>query len=122
MNIRILTSLAVLAAAPSLVLAEPAGAARYSGNALASQICKAVVDDDPAKLRMLLRSYRQSVAHGYRFDLSTPGGIAQDFTCNNYDLQQFSARVGAQKVTAYFAGDAAAVQSQVAASSEYAPR
>ncbi len=87
----------------------------YSGNKLAAQICRAVVNDDVGRLRMLLRSYRQTVPHGYMFQLDNEG-VAQDFTCNNLDLQQFSNQVGAQRVSSFFSGDSGGVQSQVAAS------
>jgi hypothetical protein len=115
MKHRILVSLALVACAPALVVAEQSADVHYSGDRLATQVCRAVVDDDVARLRMLLRSYRQSLTHGYMFQVDKDG-IARDFSCNNLNLQQFSDQVGAQKVSGYFAGDSA--QSQVAAAVE----
>lgn len=115
MKIRLLVSLALVACVPALAFAEQSSATRYEGNELGVQICRAVVNDDVAKLRMLLRSYRQTVSYGYMFKLDK-SGVAKDFTCNNMNLEQFSLHVGAQKVAAHFAGDTGAEQSQLAAS------
>jgi hypothetical protein len=114
MKIRKLVVPALLACAPALVSAEQAGEVRVAGERTASQVCKAVMTDDVTKLRMLLRSYRQTLSYGYMFS-ANHGDLAQDFTCNSQDLRHFSSQIGAQKVSAYFSRDDVAEQSQLAA-------
>jgi len=116
-NIKILASMALVACVSQVAFADQSGNVNYSGNAIAKRVCKAVVQDDVDKLRVLLRSYKQSVAFGYRFGPSARG-LSRDFTCNDMDLEQFSYRIGAQKVSGYFAGEAEAAQSQLASTGE----
>jgi hypothetical protein len=117
MKYRMLFLIGLTLAAPAMVSAEQSSGVHYTGNRLATKICKAVVDDDVPRLRMLLRSYRQTLPHGYMFSVDKTG-VARDFSCNNLDLQAFSNLVGSQKVAGYFAGNSANAESQVAASAE----
>lgn len=109
------TILAALVSLPAWSLAGEAGDFRYTGNNLARQVCKAVVDDDVPKLRLALRTYKQSLAHSYTFDLDGRD-LARDFTCNGMDVQEFSQQVGALTVAGFLNGTSQPSDAQVAAS------
>ncbi len=113
MKISKVVILAVTMCLPGLALAAEPANFKYAGNALAKQVCKAVVRDDVDRLKQVLRSYQNTLAYGYTYDL---GGreIARDFTCNNMDLQEFSYHVGAHRVSGYFANDTGVPKEQVA--------
>lgn len=96
-------------------LAKQSGNFRYVGDNLAKQVCTAVVNDDVRKLRLVLLTYKQSLAHRYTVD--TAGRkVLRDFKCNGMDVEEFSQQVGATKVASFITGAGQASDAQVAAS------
>jgi hypothetical protein len=103
-------------ASPGYVGGSPArqsGNIRYVGSNLAKQICKAVMNDDVSRLKLVLRDYKQSLSHSYTFD---PAGreLSRDFTCNDMDVDEFSRHVGASKVASFISGTGQIPDTQVA--------
>ena len=73
---------------------------RIKGDLSAIQVCRAILDNDVAKLHLLLRDEKLTVVYGYQQDL-TSDGVARNFTCNDMDLAEFSYKVGADLVSNY---------------------
>lgn len=100
MNSIKLTIIAALVCLPGWAFADEAGSFKYTGSNRAKQVCKAAADDDVPKLRLVLRTYRQSLAHSHAFDLDGRE-LARDFSCNGMDVQVFFRQVGALKVAGF---------------------
>lgn len=108
------TLIALLANLPTLALAEEAKKFRYTGDPVGIQICKAVVNDDVPKLRLALRTYKQSLANSYSCKLSGRD-LPRHFTCNGMDAQEISHLVGALNFAGFFAHTGQAPGAQLAA-------
>lgn len=106
-----------VACLPGLAAADELATVGYSGNGLGRQVCKAVVQDDIAKLKRVLRSYQNTLAYGYTQSRDRRE-VARDFTCNGMGLEAFSDSIGARNVSGYFAGDSTMAKEQLAATAE----
>jgi hypothetical protein len=113
MTIKQIFLIALTALIPQYSMADTTIEYKFSGDVLARQVCKAVANDDVNKLKHLLRSYRNSLPHGYSFNLASEG-LARDFLCNDMALQEFSSNVGAQQVSRFFMNENAGLKDQVA--------
>ena len=98
-----LSMLAMALACSVTVTAEESGEQRevfYTGNAMAREVCRAVVTDDPDKLHRLLRATKMNTVYGYTFDTVSPE-ISGSYFCNDMDLHEFSQNIGAENVYGY---------------------
>lgn len=84
----------------------------YIGDYEARYVCASVVDDDPDKLQQLLKRYRRSLLHGFRFDL-TSHAVAGSFSCNRLALLPFADKIGANNVSTYLRGGVVTIEELV---------
>lgn len=75
----------------------------FRGDSTAMGVCRSVVQDDPNRLRIHLRMYRNSIFNGRRFELRSPQ-IMGAFSCNDMALRPFAEQIGAVKVSSYLRG------------------
>jgi hypothetical protein len=98
-----LSFIAVMAVVPALVMAESTISEKsvtFAGERSARKVCKAVMRDDPIRLRRILRDYQSTLVYAHSFKL-TDHAIAGSYSCNGLPLAAFSEQMGAAN-TAYF--------------------
>lgn len=118
MNIIKIFLVPIVILASSTALAQStlsAKSVKYAGQSLAKQACRAVVSDDPVRLRRVLKDYRSSVAFSYTMKLNG-NAIAGSFTCNGLALAPFSEQIGAQFVGNFLRTGEVSIEPVVASS------
>lgn len=74
----------------------------YHGPSKAVGVCRAIANDNPDRLRHQLSLQRRRMTWGYQYGLLSEE-VAGSFTCNEMELIDFAASIGAEDVTRYLA-------------------
>ena len=105
MKIQQLVFSVIAASLPGLSMAAGGGEVKnvkYVGDNSARGVCRAIVEDDAEKLQHQLGMQRRKMTYGYQYSLLSRE-VAGSITCNDMDLLDFSASVGARDVSSYLA-------------------
>ena len=120
MKIQQLVFTAIAAGLPGLAMASGGGdvtQVKYVGDNSAKGVCRAIVEDDAEQLQHQLGMQKREMTYGYQYTLLS-NEVAGSFTCNDMELLDFSASVGARDVSSYLATGESKSRPQVSSAND----